>query len=1264
MVQKTSKRMQQRGQKAVSDLLVAVNRDLVSQDQISLPRNLFIFLLETLRKHLDDPACMKAINFEELQHLDELFNIDSKYLTSIGGDEHTQESFSGPAEDYGDLLDLVKGEPNKDELLHLLKADVKDDPQNNTNAAVELDENNYEDLNIESEESSTETSSAPNDVDLLDENGDGESEGTESEIEEINPETEEDDENIIPNNATEDEEWKNDIMKEVMEEEGLEDTECEVEEIIPGPENKEVGEHDDYAEKCQKWKLEMEDAAAEAMGAENLTEDEDQSMDADAVENSFDSDVEVSENEYLEATEPTSKQQSDTADNWAQMEAEMMDVENYLDNALKKDVAEFGADNIKVEEKYVPEKEQIDVGKMTPCEESFKDFVENNKSEVNDENCVVKKDSFVESYLDNAMKKETETELIDRKPTTRRESYGKKSLAVVGVADMAQMELVKSGRWGTGKRLSAVEDLLVKNEEGMWQCKPCGKTAKNSGEIRLHAERHIDGLTFECNLCGRSFRSRASLAQHKWSFKGKDVKCNETKRRDSVGVKETPEEASTRKQSKSRGSVNVKQEINTEDPEVSPQMESPMIALNMNVKQESYVEMLAAQGIDIKKSAYFCNTKQSVANGSRIAHLFTEPLPFLPEGWRIRIVEVKSKEKVLKQKQYLSPTNLLFKASLGVIEYLRLEGKFSHEELMSVARSLRVENKVNKLFSSEELASAADPDPAGDTTLEQDASEGVPTDSTSNVDNSFGDESNVSEGADLGESVLTRPQVEVNASSEFDLVLSAADNIIQQYDNNLEELSSYGKEESAENNTEDQAEVSVTEDDGWRNDVMKEVMEEEGVDAETETANEKKVAAETKNKKSGKGKGVIALMAAQGVDVQMSAYLSNTLHSVNDGSKKVQQFTEAVSFLPEGWKAKTVELKENGKVVLKKHYLSPANIVFKTTLGVVEYLRLEGKITMRELLDAAKALKVGPTRLKKLFSVDAATEDEKTMDESSTQLEMNEEQNAEYQTHLNEVADEYENGPTIEGDNIEESFLTSSHVDIDSGLDNETTDMDVTDEVITDAEWNDNEWKELEDSNNHNEEEIFNENSVNNEDDEWKNDVMNEVMQEEGVESPTGQVDVKQEVKEVEQTNEQKIPICKSLIELMASQGVDVKKSAYFSTTKQAVSEGRKAAPLFTETASFLPEGWRFRTYEFKDKGKGVLLQKQYISPANVIVKKAMGVVEYLRLEGKLSFREVMDVAKSLKVSLKRLQKLFSDADETRISEDSQLVKEEITDAV
>ena len=122
-------------------------------------------------------------------------------------------------------------------------------------------------------------------------------------------------------------------------------------------------------------------------------------------------------------------------------------------------------------------------------------------------------------------------------------------------------------------------------------------------------------------------------------------------------------------------------------------------------------------------------------------------------------------------------------------------------------------------------------------------------------------------------------------------------------------------------------------------------------------------------------------------------------------------------------------------------------------------------------------------------------------------------------------------------------------------------------------------------------------------------------------------------------------------MELMASHGVDVKKSAYFSNTKQAVSEGGQAVPFFKETSPFLPEGWRFRTYEFKDK-EGVVIQKQYISPANIVIKSKVGVVEYLRLEGKLSFKEVLDVAKYLKVTLKRLKKLFTDDDRRIFLED------------
>ena len=64
------------------------------------------------------------------------------------------------------------------------------------------------------------------------------------------------------------------------------------------------------------------------------------------------------------------------------------------------------------------------------------------------------------------------------------------------------------------------------------------------------------------------------------------------------------------------------------------------------------------------------------------------------------------------------------------------------------------------------------------------------------------------------------------------------------------------------------------------------------------------------------------------------------------------------------------------------------------------------------------------------------------------------------------------------------------------------------------------------------------------------------------------------------------------------------------------------------------------------------MIQKQYISPTNIIIKSNVGVVEYLRLEGKLSFKEVLDVAKYLKVTLKRLKKLFTDDDRRILLED------------
>ena len=53
--------------------------------------------------------------------------------------------------------------------------------------------------------------------------------------------------------------------------------------------------------------------------------------------------------------------------------------------------------------------------------------------------------------------------------------------------------------------------------ENGWMCRTCGKTAKTSSDIRRHAEIHIDGLAFDCELCGQTFRSRKIVNNHKFS---------------------------------------------------------------------------------------------------------------------------------------------------------------------------------------------------------------------------------------------------------------------------------------------------------------------------------------------------------------------------------------------------------------------------------------------------------------------------------------------------------------------------------------------------------------------------------------------------------------------------------------------------------------------------------------------------------------------------------------------------------------------------
>ena len=59
----------------------------------------------------------------------------------------------------------------------------------------------------------------------------------------------------------------------------------------------------------------------------------------------------------------------------------------------------------------------------------------------------------------------------------------------------------------------AVDQLIMKVGD-MWTCKTCDRSAKTNCQIRKHAEIHIEGLSFPCQICGDTFRSRILLKNH------------------------------------------------------------------------------------------------------------------------------------------------------------------------------------------------------------------------------------------------------------------------------------------------------------------------------------------------------------------------------------------------------------------------------------------------------------------------------------------------------------------------------------------------------------------------------------------------------------------------------------------------------------------------------------------------------------------------------------------------------------------------------
>ena len=59
------------------------------------------------------------------------------------------------------------------------------------------------------------------------------------------------------------------------------------------------------------------------------------------------------------------------------------------------------------------------------------------------------------------------------------------------------------------------ENMVEQNSEGMYVCKLCDKMMKWKTHMKYHIETHIVGLTFQCQICAKNFKSRNSLNVHR-----------------------------------------------------------------------------------------------------------------------------------------------------------------------------------------------------------------------------------------------------------------------------------------------------------------------------------------------------------------------------------------------------------------------------------------------------------------------------------------------------------------------------------------------------------------------------------------------------------------------------------------------------------------------------------------------------------------------------------------------------------------------------
>ena len=67
---------------------------------------------------------------------------------------------------------------------------------------------------------------------------------------------------------------------------------------------------------------------------------------------------------------------------------------------------------------------------------------------------------------------------------------------------------------------------MIEKSDGVWKCKICGKTSPHRGNMKHHAETHIEGTSHACHICNKSYPTRNGLSSHISSIPSELLSCD------------------------------------------------------------------------------------------------------------------------------------------------------------------------------------------------------------------------------------------------------------------------------------------------------------------------------------------------------------------------------------------------------------------------------------------------------------------------------------------------------------------------------------------------------------------------------------------------------------------------------------------------------------------------------------------------------------------------------------------------------------------